>query len=314
MRLCLRLLLPLHIMNPVAIFGVIIGLIVAFYGLTADEGGLFGGGKGPLATGPRSAEVRNPQPIQIQGGGGSGGSPSSGGGSRREPELKPGESPYKGVIRIGSVERFGDRPENEYLTLRYSGGSFESNRLQPIDITGWRIATRRESEAIPRAFNIPEIDAVEQDIWLPAGGELVIVTGAASYTKNFRENQCVGYFNESHLFTPFLSNSCPDDIINRSDLLARRFNGACIDAIEAVPACRQPAGPFLAGVIGGECIDYMRQNFSYYGCVKNFRDKKNFLKNTWRVSLRRSRKMFDSRHDRVILRDAQGLLVDEFEY
>lgn len=299
-------------MNPLAIFGVIIGLIVAFYSLTAQENGIFKVGKGPIATGPRSGEVRNPQPVQ--GGGSYSGSGPAANNGQRQPVLKPGESHYKGAVRIATVERFGDRPENEYLVLRYSGGSVGSGRPRPIDVSGWGISTRRESEAIPRAFNIPEIDAVEQDVLLPPGGELVIITGQQSYTRNFRENQCVGYFNESHLFTPFLSGSCVDDVINRADLLARRFNGACIDAIEAIPSCRRPLGPFAPAVVGSACIEYMNENFSYFGCVKNFRDKKGFLKDTWRVSLRRSRKMFDPRHDRVVLRDQNGLLVDEYEY
>jgi hypothetical protein len=92
------------------------------------------------------------------------------------------------------------------------------------------------------------------------------------------------------------------------------FNGECIDAIDAVPSCRQPVGPFAAGVIGDRCINYMRENFSYIGCVKNFRDTRDFLGDTWRVSLNRVKKMFNSRHDRVFLWDQNGLLADEFEY
>src|SRR3989344_1855620 len=166
----------------------------------------------------------------------------------------------------------------------------------------------------PRAFNIPEIDATDEDILLPPGGELVILIGTPSYQRNFRENACTGYFNQSYSFTPSLSNSCPDDNPDRAHLLALGFNGACIDAIRAVPACRTPQGPFQAGVIGRECIDYMNKNFSYVGCVENVRDEGGFLKNIWRVSLRRPTKLFDPRHDIVTLRDQQGLLVDEFEY
>jgi len=97
-------------------------------------------------------------------------------------------------------------------------------------------------------------------------------------------------------------------------LLARGFNGACIDTIEGVPACRTPQGPFLAGIIGQECLAYMNENLNYAGCVKNFRTDKDFLKDRWRVSLKRSTKIFDERHDKVTLRDQNGLLVDEFEY
>ncbi|MEK7465136.1 MAG: hypothetical protein AAB591_01820, partial [Patescibacteria group bacterium] len=92
------------------------------------------------------------------------------------------------------------------------------------------------------------------------------------------------------------------------------FNGACIDTIAAFPACRTPEGPFLAAVIGPRCLDYINENFNYAGCVKNFRDERDFLKSTWRVSLRESGKLFDPAHDLVTLRDRNGLLVDQFEY
>lgn len=120
--------------------------------------------------------------------------------------------------------------------------------------------------------------------------------------------------NEFYAFTPALSNSCADSRPNTSDLLSRGFNGECIRAIEDVSTCRTPQGPFAAGIIGAACIDYMRENFSYAGCVKNFRDRGDFLENKWRVSLRRPTKIFDPLHDRITLRDSQGLQVDEFEY
>lgn len=300
-------------MNPLAILAIVVALVVGYFGISATD--FFSlGGSGPIATGPGSYEVRNPQPISPGG--------TSGGGSRQESgtqtNLRPGESPYTGQVRISTVERFGDRPEQEYVIIRYGGGFFglgsQSNREPPINMTGWRIGSAKSSEVIPRAFNISEIDATEQDIILPSGGELIVVTGTPAYQRNFRENACVGYFNESHAFTPFLSSSCADRPVDRSELLRRGFNGACIDAIRDIPECRQNRRSLFAGIIGQDCADYIAKNFSYVACVRDFRDQRDFLKNTWRVSLKRSQKLFDSRHDRVILRDRQGLLVDEFEY
>lgn len=298
-------------MNPAAIIAILVVLAIAYIGFSGSDFSFFSGGGGPIAAGPgQSAEIQNPQPVQK-----GGFFDFSQTRQDEKPVLKPGESPYKGKIRISSIQRSGDRPDEEYIILRH-GGFFSSagSQERPIDITGWIISSRRSQETIPRAYNIPEIDAQEQDIFLPPGGELIILSGALSYTRNFRENACVGYFNQTHAFRPALSNSCIDDNPERSDLLSRGFNGACIDIIQSLPSCRTPPGPFQAGVIGSGCIDYMNENFSYVGCVKNFRDQKDFLKNTWRVSLKRSQKLFDSRHDRVILRDSQGLLVDEFEY
>ena len=304
-------------MNPLGIFALVVGLVMGYYVFTTTDllsfGSFRGFGSGPLATGPgRGAEVENPQPVS-RGFFGFGAAPSA------EPQAapRPGESPLKGKVRIADVHRSGISPHEEYVTIRYGGGLFgfsQSSGEPPVDVTGWRVASRRTIGTIPRAYNIPEIDSVEQDVMLPPGGELIVVTGTPSYQSNFRENNCVGYLNEFHSFTPSLSNSCADANPDRGRLLNRGFNGACIETIEDVATCRMPKGPFQAGVIGRECIDYLNQNLSYAGCVKNFRDRGNFLGNAWRVSLKLSAKMFDPLHDRAVLRDQNGLLVDEFEY
>ena len=306
-------------MNAIALIGIVIALVVGYFSITGEDG-FFGGGGGPIATGPGTSEIQNPQPVSRGGGGffGGGAPPAPPpAGSAPAPALKPGESPYRNTVRISTVKRSGDRPEQEYVILRYGGGVFGfggNAEAKPVDVTGWRIASLRSSEPIPRAFNIPEIDAADRGIVLPPAREVVIVVGTPSYQRNFRENQCVGYLNQSYSFTPSLSSSCPDSRQDRAELLRRGFNGACIDAIDAVPSCRTPRGPYQAALIGKECLDYLNEHFSYVGCVENFRDQKDFLKNSWRVSLRRTTKLFDSRHDIVTLRDAQGLLVDQSEY
>lgn len=302
-------------MNPLAILAIFLALVVGIFSLSS-QGGIFGGsGNGPIATGPGSgSEIRNPQPISE--------GSSAGAGSTAELQNRPapGESPYKGVVHISSVQRGSTVVSEEYAVIRYGGsffgfGTTKSNQALPVNITGWQIGTPRSSAFIPRAFTIPEIDLSERDILLPPGGEAIIVTGTPAYTRNFRENQCVGYFTESNSFTPGLSSSCPDRP-GRSLLLDMKFNGACIDAIEGISSCRTPAsrGPFAPAVVGQACLDFMNENFNYFGCVKNLRDRRDFLESTWRVSLKRGQKLFDPRHDRVLLRDESGLLVDEFEY
>lgn len=304
-------------MNPSGAIILIVALLVAYFALSGSDFFMNGFGTGPIATGPgRGSEIQNPQPIST-GNGSSGASSASQ--DQKAAQPPPGISPYKDKVRIRSVDRSNLKPEQEYVVISYGGGFFgfsggESRQSQPIDVTGWTIGNARATERIPQAFNIPEIDATERDIFLPAGGDLVIVTGTPPYQQNFRENACVGYFNQTHAFTPSLSNSCADSDASRSVLIGFGFNGACIDAIDSIPACRTPQGPFAIANIKSECVNYMNENFSYVGCVKNFRDSKDFLKNTWRVSLRRNEKLFDPRHDRVILRDRAGLLVDEFEY
>lgn len=298
-------------MNILAIIGVLVAVVIGIF--TVSSGGLFEDrGGGPIATGPGSREIRNPQPISRQ--------------SRVRPrvapqpptrttpaplpEPAPGVSAFRDAVRISTVRRSGTSPAEEYVILKH----VDSRTDFEIDVTGWQIASLKSSALIPRAVRIPEIDVPEEDIVLPRGGVLTIVVGTPTYQRNFRENRCVGYLNQQHRFTPSLSSSCPDSRPDRGLLLARGFSGACIEFIERIPACRTPTIRFKDSSIGNECIAYINRNFTYAGCVANFRDRSDFLRNSWRVSLKRPTKLFDPRHDRVTLRDAQGLLVDEFEY
>ena len=317
---------------------ILIGLIVLLaIGFFQTGNGLFGvgTGEGPLATGSESDEIRNPQPA---GGGGlfgflfGGGGGGSGGatGARQDISLgrgapspvpagtppgggfQPGISPHQGQIAIATVQR-SEQANNEYVVIRRSSVR-SGTGAPPIDVTGWRLRGRDAGGTIGRAYDIPEIDATQHDIFLPPGGEVTVLTGTPAYQRNFRENRCVGYFTQSYDFRPALTASCPDDNPSRSALLNRGFSGQCIDFIQHISACRTPSLGFEQSGFGLACTEYIAENFNYMGCVANFRDEPNFLINRWRVFLGSSRILFDPRHDIVELRDHNGLLVDTFEY
>ena len=307
-------------MNPLAILALVLALLVGFYIFSgAHSSFLNGNTTGPIATGSGAgSEIQNPQPVRSGGGFfGNFFSPSSNSPPPSSaPTLAPGESPYKGKVYISYIQRSGNSPNQEYISIRssYAYTSTGSQAYAPIDITGWTVASLRSSAHIPLAFNVAEIDAAEQDIFLSSGGELIALTGTPDYTSNFRENVCTGYLNQAHVFTPALSYSCADANPDRTKLLNMGFNGACINTIASVPPCTIPQGTFQAGIIGVECVNYMVEHLSYAGCVDNFRDTKNFLKNEWRISFKLPRKLYDPTHDRIALRDQNGLLVDQFEY
>ncbi|RJQ37401.1 hypothetical protein C4552_00870 [Candidatus Parcubacteria bacterium] len=308
----------------VIVVAAIVFLAIGFF--QSGNGGIFGlgGGDGPIATGSSSDEIRNPQPAGDGGGifgsvfrrrftGGGTPPPSpppSGAPPSPAPTPPPGISPYQSQIVIASVRR-SEEPGNEYVVIRRSRSS---TLVSPINVTGWRIQGLDAGGTIPRAYDIPEIDVTERDIFLPPGGEVIVLTGTPAYQRNFRENQCIGYLNQTYRFVPGLSSSCPDDNPSRSALLNRGFSGACIDFIQRIPACRTPAIGFEQSGLGLACTEYIAENFNYMGCVANFRDESDFRANRWRVYLGYSRILFDPRHDAVELRDQNGLLVDRFEY
>lgn len=324
-------------MSNIATIVVIIALFaVALFVMTDNGGSPFLGGEGPIATGPGSSqEIRNPQPVDdgsnkggisdiIWGGPSIHPSPPSAppsiGGptySKQIQQTKPGYSQYEGVIKIASVIRGGASPQSEYFVLRNGGYIFSSG--QTINITGWTLGTVKNVKAtIPQAYEIPFITADLKDVVLPPGGEIIVSIGSSDIGINFRENGCSGYFNQYYKLTPYIQGGCMDTRYSsevRTKFLDAGMNGTCIDFVSSLPSCQVPTLTFEnSAMIGNNCIEYISKNISYNGCVKNYRDQKNFLRNSWRVFLNLPSTIFDPKHDRITLRDTNGLIVDVFEY
>lgn len=283
----------------------------------------FGASGGPLAAGSSDSAIQNPQPIAEERG-----ITSRAVSSRRSSssqtqdrgaktsgktiQQKTGYSQYENIITIARVQRSAD-PAKEYVTIR--NGSFLNRTEAAISFIGWTIESRKSGKiVIPPAEEIPMIDAGTQPIILPPGGEVIITSGATSFGRSFRENICTGYFTQNHPFTPLLA-TCAAIPFDAQKLLDAGYNSDCVDFVKGIAKCRVPAIPYeKSGRIGNACIEYITGTYSYTGCVTRFRDTKDFFKKTWRVFLNQPSPLFDSRHDRVILRDNEGLIVDEFEY
>ncbi|MBU6414807.1 hypothetical protein KGQ34_00995 [Patescibacteria group bacterium] len=290
------------------LFSLIIVIIVGFVALNFL--GIVGGGtQGPIATGPgQSSEIKNPQPINISGGGASQKNNNQQGTTQSG---APGDSPYKKLVRIDNIQRNVDSPDKEYITLR------SNNPSQNIIITGWTVESRYGGTmTIPPGRNIPEIDAVDSPIILPPGSAVSITTGNNNYPYNFRENGCTAYFNQNQTFAPGISNSCyGGNDYSATELLNRGFNSECVDYIRSLNSCRIPNIPFDTQLkIKDACVQFVTDNISYSGCVARWRDTKDFLKNAWHIFMRRTSNFWDARHDYAVLRDQNGLIVDEFSY
>ncbi len=294
------------------LFSIIIVVIVGIVALNFL--GIIGGGgpQGPIATGPgQSAEIKNPQPINTSGGESSSNSSKTTNQQGSTSTGTPGDSPYKNLVKINNIQRGVNSPDQEYITLR------SNNPSQNIIVTGWTIESRYGGKVtIPPGRNIPEIDAVDTPIVMTPGSTVYITTGNNNYSYNFRENSCTAYLNQYQSFTPGISNSCNGgNNYSTTELLNRGFNSECVDYIRSLNSCRIPTIPFDTQLrIKDACIQFITNNISYSGCVAQLRDAKDFLKNTWHVFMRRTNKFWDDRHDYGVLRDNQGLIVDEFSY
>ncbi len=227
------------------------------------------------------------------------------------PQAKP--SPFKDDVLISSVAYREIDPASEHVIIRrVSSSSFSGARVANMDLSGWSIENNRGGRlTIPPALNIVFFDTASTNIKLPPGGEVVITSGVG-YGSSFRENICTGYLAESNSFNPSLKETCP--LFSLNELLAKQLNGACINVIERTRRCRQVVIGFEESAAGNACVEFSQEHLNYSGCVKDHRNSSSFFTDTWRVFLKQGSKFLDRSHDRVILRDKDGLIVDEYSY
>lgn len=208
------------------------------------------------------------------------------------------------TVRGNSIQ-----PEDELVEIT------NRDRKESIDVTGWTIKnTQNHSFEIPLVHNLPgsyDIKPTDRLI-LPPGGRITISVGKQERRINFQENLCTGYFAQTSEFNPSISSSCPQ-LDTRS--LSAQFTDRCVKLMERIPSCTAPSFSYkdTAG-LENECTDFINQNFSYTGCVKNFRNQPNFFEKHWLIWIQSDEEFFRNTHDTVILRDSEGKLVGEKSY
>jgi hypothetical protein len=214
-------------------------------------------------------------------------------------------SPYFDRVRIASVRR----PD------RYGiGGEFtvraDASVGSGVDVTGWTIASYRGSIVIfgagaaigpvnhARIVIRPNTQGVFYAVW-------------SSFVKNVELNACTGYLNERYALSPKLPNNCPRP--TRSELV--NFPGDCQNFINSLSSCEtaNPTELNQFSVSRDVACRAFIDTLTYDGCVRRYGDLSNFYSYGWRVWMGTELK-FDPFHDRLLLFDATGKLVDEYVY
>ncbi len=182
-----------------------------------------------------------------------------------------------------------------------------------IDVTGWLIQANRGGQVIPQAVNVydPSGLAAETDIYLRPSDMLRMFSSVSTIGKNFRLNECIGALENENHFTPSLPGYCPSLYKDPSEISS--FTGRCQDYISYLNYCSVP--DFYSTDIPRDdyaCQAFL-QNVNFKGCFDKYRGDADFLKNEIWVWTGNDR-LLDDRHDRVLLLDKAGLLVDIYSY
>jgi hypothetical protein len=218
-------------------------------------------------------------------------------------------SPYYQQIAVSSVRPSGNNDDSNELSLQPSW----SVNLG-INVTGWRIKTNKGEAKIPNAVSdyVPWAAPVYQDIVLEKGGTLTVYGFYNTVIRyyNLRLNKCTGYLNSLEGYIPNLPNNCPN--FTRSDVF--QLSGQCQNFLTNLSSCRVPTASEVNALSGPDnnCHSLLLQ-VNYKGCYDRFRRDLNFFSNEWRTWLTQKLPL-DPDHDRVLLLDKEGLVVNEYIY
>lgn len=215
-------------------------------------------------------------------------------------------SPWFRKVRVTSVSTPGaDTLYNyEHVALTATLGTGES-----VNVNGWTLLSNRGAQVIPQAARVLDFSTVFSliDIVLRNGDAVNFYSTPSPIGINFRSNKCIGYLNGVYAFTPQLPEACPT--VDRSDIVT--FTGVCQDYILSLNPCERPAMNPAVPLNDYACRSYL-QTLDYQGCVNRERRDADFPGNEWFVWT--GRRFLDERHDRILVFDRRGLLVDEYVY
>jgi hypothetical protein len=229
----------------------------------------------------------------------------------------------------------------EYITL--------TNRSkQAMDITGWKLKSDLENRTyyingslqkvpgqiayVPTGtkFISPTGASVMQDIVLNPGEKAIITTGSIGsrlpyQIVSFKENICSGYLENmpEYNFTPALSRQCPKPA-NEAGL--ENLDPDCRDFVEGLSSCKVPdftpknkrGGTCPSCVnkvtLSSMCYAYVKEHFSYKGCIANHKNDTNFELKTWRVFLGQKSEMWAKKDEVISVFDQLNKLVTSLSY
>ena len=214
-------------------------------------------------------------------------------------------SPYYGKVKISSIQAQTEyRPSLIKLRVNIYPG-------EKINMTGWKIKTRKGKITIPQAIERYHSSFPLKDIIIEESSTIYLIdrSNPLGLNKNFRVNECFGYLASSRDFYPSIYTYCSGPKLEDISHL----NPLCQEFILRSYGCKMPDySKYFEISTDQECVSYIIDYFTYNACFKRYSKNDNFLKNYWYVYV--GTDFIEPLHDTIYLYDPNGLIVDKYMY
>jgi hypothetical protein len=209
-------------------------------------------------------------------------------------------SPYFKKIQIQSVKIYNTLIPYEEIII------YGNNINDKVNLNGWSVKSNKNYFVLVNAVSKLDFSKVfkPENILLEKGGKVQIYSTYSPLGIDFKSNKCIGYLNESYNFIPKLPTNCPQ--IEKRKIAY--LSGACQDYILKLKSCEIPKNPPVSDV---DCLNFIKK-INYQGCYDTYKNDSDFFSKDYYIFM--GRKILDDLHDRVLLFDNKGLLVDEYIY
>jgi hypothetical protein len=249
-------------------------------------------------------------------------------------------SAYSGSVSVGQGNAsYSTDPLDEYITI-------DNQSQNPINLTGWKLVNNKanrtyyagnQAQKYPSdEVLIPQgagyIDprggfSILQNIILKPGETAIVTTGGTGMQApykitSFKENKCSGYIASlpQYDFTPSLNSSC---VAPTQESGVSNLDAACKTFISGLSSCRVPtygktdrySEDSCDNCVNGRpapssaCLAFIKEHYSYEGCLRYHKDDSDFYGRTWRIFLGKPWEMWGKDDEIISLYDQFGKLA-----
>ncbi len=203
---------------------------------------------------------------------------------------------------------YGTAADQEYIQL-----DADPQNSAPINITGYSLVSTSTNNriTIPQSVQLyfTKAQNAAEDVWLFPGERAYIITGRSPLANGFRVNKCSNYLTQDNAFTPPLYASCtPPRDEDISSIPRTNNNNNCFDLINTLSTCQRYTGS-LGNNYSYECQQFVSK-INYDTCLDKHKNDSDFwAAKTWYVYLRRDNRLWQDRHENVLLQDRDGKTI-----